>query len=83
MFSIQLALTFILTVRLKYKGVNMKSEILKCNSYLIYGLFMIIIIAADYGSPHTYPNLNISFRRTLNSINLFLLIISRDVFLFC
>ena len=53
---------FILSGRLKYKGVNMKSEILKYNGYLIYGLFMIIIIAADYGSPHTYTNLNISFR---------------------
>ena len=83
MFSIQLGLTFILTARLKYKGVNMKSEILKCNSYLIYGLFMIIIFAADYGSPHTYPCLYISFRRTLNLINLFLFIISGDVFLIC
>ena len=31
--------------------LNMKSEILKCNSYLIYGLFMIITIVAHYGPP--------------------------------
>ena len=48
MFSIQLAADNIYTqwTQLNYRGVNMKSEILKCNSYLIYGLFMIIIIAA-------------------------------------